>query len=212
MNRLICSISGLAMTMAMALVGGASAEEQPSGQQGKSTVELSKIWPSKASGPPEAVVYDAAAAMQYFRTLSGVWVTGAPSEAVTAVTGSPATAQTESFKTIAAGSTVRQTLLQGTPFEMEILYHMDGPDTLLLTHYCAAKNVPELKFRKTDKAGEIHFDFAGGTNMNPQVDSHARTAIYRIIDKDTFEMDSTGYVKGKPEPAHAVYKRKSAGT
>ena len=108
MNRSICSISGLAI--ALMLVGGASAEERQSGQQDESTAALSKIWPSKASGPPEAVVYDAATAMQYFRTLSGVWVTGAPSEAVTAVTGAPATAQTESFKTIAAGSTVRQTI------------------------------------------------------------------------------------------------------
>lgn len=203
MNRLICSISGC--VMALALIGGASAEEQHS----KSTAPLSKIWPSKASGAPEAIVYDAAAAMEYFRTLSGDWVTDSPSEGLV---GSSAATHVESFHTIARGSVVRQTLLPGTPFEMEILYHMDGPDTFLLTHYCAAKNVPVMKFRKTGKPGEIQFDFADGTNLNPEHDSHAHSATFKVIDKDTFVMDSTGYVKGEMKPTHATYKRKAAST
>src|SRR5207249_1713781 len=65
---------------------------------------------------------------------------------------------TVSVKTKAAGSAVVHTYAQGTPGEMETIFHMDG-DQLLLTHYCALQNAPVLKFVKSNKPGELKFEF-----------------------------------------------------
>src|ERR1700749_3272603 len=80
---------------------------------------------------------------------------------------------------------------------MTIMYHMDGPTTLLANHFCAARNVPQWKFVKSDKPGVIAFVYDGGTNINPAVDAHAHAVTYRVIDKDHFEQINTNGAGGK---------------
>jgi hypothetical protein len=163
---------------------------------------------SKASDPA-SVVYDAATAMEYFRSLSGDWVAGtAAHEHGEGRTTAAATAL--SFKTKAAGSAVVQTTRQGTPGEMESIFHMDG-DELLLTHYCALQNAPVLKFVKTNKPGEIKFAFKGGTNFDPAVDAHFHEGTFYVKDKDTFEQTFTVFTNGKATPeGRSTLRRKQA--
>jgi hypothetical protein len=152
---------------------------------------------SKAAAP-ESIVYDAQSAMEYFRSLSGEWVaaSAAHEHNEAGAAGAP-TALT--FRTKAVGSAVVQTTRQGTPGEMETIFHMDG-DTLLLTHYCALQNAPVLRFEKTNVPGEIKFVFHGGTNFDPAVDAHFHEGTFRVKDKDTFEQTFTVYTNGKPTP------------
>jgi hypothetical protein len=167
---------------------------------------LSKNYPSTATGAPEQVVYDAASAMGWFRSLSGSnWVTeqkpAAEHEHETSK-GAGYGSETQgangtSFKTIAAGSTVVETYFEGTPNEMTIMYHMDGPNTLLANHYCSARNVPQWRFVKTGKPGEIKLEFDGGTNLNPKVDSHAHSSVFQVIDKDTYALNASVFANGK---------------
>jgi hypothetical protein len=116
----------------------------------------------------------------------------------------------ESIKTIAAGSTVVVGYQQGTPSEMTIMYHMDGPNTLLANHYCAARNVPQWRFVPSSKPGEIRFDFDGGTNLNPKVDVHAHGQVIQVIDQDTYTESYTSVAANGKERTGAPIMRRRA--
>jgi hypothetical protein len=156
---------------------------------------------------PESVVYDAASAMAFLKTLAGDWQAGARDHHST---GAQASGSSLTFRTKAAGSAVVQTTGMGTRNEMETIFHMDG-DKLLLTHYCALQNAPVLRFQKSDKPGEIKFVFEGGTNFDPNVDAHFHEGTFQVVDKDTVEQNFTVYSNGKPSPeGKAVLRRKLA--
>ena len=160
--------------------------------------------PAKASGGPEKVVYDAATAFEFLKTLTGNWDRsgdahdhGGDSHGVT-------------FRNTAAGSSVMETIFPGEDMEMISIYHMDG-DSLLMTHYCALQNAPILKFEKSDKPGEIKFVFHGGTNFDPKVDPHVHEGVLRVKDANTVESSFVGYSNGKPDQRPSgVLKRKPA--
>ena len=194
MKRSIILLSGLALVLA--LVPGSSAGQ-------------SKAQP-KAAAAPETIVYDAASAMAFFKTLGGDWQStshehgGAPS--------ANAMDSSISFKVKAAGSAVVETIRAGQPGEMETILHMDG-DQLLMTHYCSLQNAPVLKFQPSSKPGEIKFVFLGGTNFEPTVDAHFHEGSFQVKNKDTIERTSTIYTSGKPAPERlSILTRKQAVT
>ena len=179
---------GMALVSSLALVAGlAVSAAAQSGQ------------PKAAAGAPEKIVHDAASAMAFLTTTSGEWmpVSGAQHEHSATPTARPGTGVT--VKTKAAGSAVVHQYRQGTPGEMETIFHMDG-DKLLLTHYCALQNAPVLQFVKSDKPGELKFVFKGGTNFDPKVDAHLHESTFQIIDKNTIEQRSTVFTNGKADP------------
>ena len=102
-----------------------------------------------------------------------------------------------SYKTIAAGSTVMATYLEGSAAEMVSMYHMDGTDTLIHTHYCAAQNQPSMAFKPSTEAGAIDFRFTHGTNMDVHKDGHAHHSYIKIIDADHYESRSETWANGK---------------
>jgi hypothetical protein len=173
------------------------------------SAQAKKGQPKAAAGSPETVVYDAATAMAFLTTTSGDWVSGSAQHEH----GGAAPAGNRgvvSVKTKAAGSAVVHTYAQGTPGEMETVFHMDG-DQLLLTHYCALQNAPVLKFVKTNKPGELRFEFLGGTNFDPAIDAHLHESTFVIKDKDTVEQSSTVFAGGKANPElKAVLHRRTS--
>jgi hypothetical protein len=194
---------------------------------------LSRLYASDVQGEPQSVVHDAASAYAWLAGLNGSgWATekneadaarfkaatqslSAAQSAPAPVTGTPAPykaaaggeAAGATFKTIAAGSTVMELYLPGTANEMTIMYHMDGPTTLLANHFCGARNVPQWKFVKSDKPGVIAFANDGGTNINPSVDAYAYAVTYTIIDKDHYAEDQTASIGGKHTTFHSVHYR-----
>jgi hypothetical protein len=156
------------------------------------------------AGRPQAVVYDAASAFEFLKTLTGEWERSGgdhehdgDSHAVT-------------FRITAAGSSVMETIYPGSPTEMISMYHMDG-DTLLLTHYCALQNAPVMKFEKSDKPGEIKFAFHGGTNFDPKVDTHVHEGVMRVKDANTLESSFVSFSDGKADGnPRGILKRKPA--
>lgn len=104
---------------------------------------------------------------------------------------------TVTYRTIANGSSIMATFLAGTPMEMVSMYHQDGPETLIHTHYCAAGNQPSMKFSKVSEKGVINFDFDKGTNMDVTKDGHAHSGTLKIIDEDTIETRSELWRDGK---------------
>ena len=156
----------------------------------------------KTANAPETVVYDATSAFEFLKTLAGEWERGSGDHE------HGSSSRDASFKVTAAGSSVVETLYAGKPNEMVSIFHMDG-NQLLLTHYCALKNAPIMKFEKSDKPGEIRFVFHGGTNFNPKVDTHVHQGVFRIKDKNTVESVFVAFADGKPRPeGRAILKRK----
>ena len=91
---------------------------------------------------------------------------------------------TITYEVIANGSSLMLTFLKGTPMEMVSMYHQDGPDVLIHTHYCAAGNQPSMKFAPSKEAGKIDFKFDKGTNMDVTKDGHAHSGYMKIIDDE----------------------------
>jgi hypothetical protein len=173
------------------------------------TAQSKKGQPKAVPGAPESVIYDAASAMAFLTTTAGSWEAGGDHEHGPARAGSPASAV--SVKTKAAGSAVVHTYRQGTPGEMETVFHMDG-DKLLLTHYCALQNAPILRFEKSTKPGEIKFVFDGGTNFDPKIDAHLHDSTFQVIDKDTVEQRSTVFANGQANPELKTVLHRKAST
>ncbi len=206
MNKWMLAVSSTALSLS--LISGAGAE---------SGAGLSKLYEANASGPPESVVYDAASAMAYLRTWKGNWKSTPVGDTTAQAqqsqkrkefyNGEIPKGESGGVSLIAGGSVVRQSYVKGSLYEMEVLYNMDGPDKLILSHYCSARNVPVQKFTKTGKPGEIKFEFAGGMNLNPATDPHFHATTIQIVDKDTYRTTTTLYGDGKPVVSEAIWTR-----
>jgi len=104
---------------------------------------------------------------------------------------------THEIQISAAGTVVMETMGPGTDHEMINMYHLDGDD-LVLTHYCAGGNQPQMRLNKTaSTADQLVFDFAGGTNLDPQVDNHIHSARIQMVDSDHMESVWKAYSAGE---------------
>ena len=101
------------------------------------------------------------------------------------------------YRVVAAGSAVEESQFPGTDHEMVTMYFLEGDD-LRLTHYCARKNQPDLKLDETKSTSDaLEFAFDGGTNLDPEKDSHMKSRRMRFISKDRLESEWDGYKGGK---------------
>ena len=154
--------------------------------------------PALAADSDPIGVYDARSALEALKALEGEWMgSGA----------SGGTATVVRYEVIAAGGTVVKTYAPGAENEMLTIYHMDGDD-LVLTHYCALDNQPKMRFVPSEVPGEIRFEFAGGTNFDPEIDAHAHEGWTRIHDEGTVETESIGWAGGEPRPARRSVLRR----
>ena len=104
---------------------------------------------------------------------------------------------THEIQISAAGTVVMETMGPGTDHEMINMYHLDGDD-LLLTHYCAGGNQPQMRLNKSESsADQLVFDFAGGTNLEPQVDNHIHSARIELVDGNHMESVWKAYSGGE---------------
>ncbi|MBS0195389.1 MAG: hypothetical protein JSR77_01390 [Planctomycetes bacterium] len=112
----------------------------------------------KLSGKPTAA--QQAALLDRVKGLEGTWE----------MTDDKGQKSTLVFKTMAAGSAVREIMFPGSPHEMTNLYHMDG-SSLVVTHYCAAGNEPTM--RATAAEGDsIHFTTDHVSNLGSKDETY----------------------------------------
>jgi hypothetical protein len=101
------------------------------------------------------------------------------------------------FKVTSAGSAVEETMFPGTAHEMINMIHPDGDD-IVLTHYCAAGNQPEMKAPDRVEGKDVAFKFVRGGNMKSTNEMHMHNVTYTFVDKDTLQTKWTNYENGKP--------------
>jgi hypothetical protein len=128
--------------------------------------------------------------LEQMKKLAGTWLAadkdGKPTDQVVSI-----------IKVTAGGSAVQETLFPGQPHEMVSIYTVEGPD-LVMTHYCVLGNQPRLKADPNSPAGQIRFEFAGGSNLDPKKDRHMHSATLTLIDEDHIEVAGVGWQGGVP--------------
>jgi hypothetical protein len=134
--------------------------------------------------PANADEKAASAASQRFealKKLAGDWVEVGKD-------GKPTDKIVTSFRVIAAGSVIAETVYPGTDHEMATMYHLDGPD-LLLTHYCTFGNQPRMRAEPGENAEKIVFKYIGATNLKSKDEQHMDQATLAFDGKDHFQTE-----------------------
>jgi hypothetical protein len=86
-----------------------------------------------------------------------------------------------SFKVTSNGSAVMSEIV-GHGENMISMIHLDGPNRLLLTHYCAAGNQPRMQAKTSADGKTINFDFLDATNLATADAGHMRSVVIAVVD------------------------------
>lgn len=66
--------------------------------------------------------------------------------------------------------------------DMISMIHMDGPDRLMLTHYCSTGNQPRMVATASPDGKTITFDFLDATNLASPDAGHMNRVIISMLD------------------------------
>jgi len=114
---------------------------------------------------------DAQKAYATIKTMPGTWEGKGPDGHTFQVT----------YKITAAGSAVMSEI-EVPDHDMVTLFHMDGTDRLLMTHYCAAMNQPRMQASLSPDGKTITFNFVDATNLASTEAGHMQKMILTLID------------------------------
>jgi hypothetical protein len=137
------------------------------------------------------------AAFEQLKTLTGEWEG-------TAGPQSEGERVRVTYRVTANGSALIETEFAGSEHEMISVFHLDG-DRLMMTHYCAMGNQPQMVLSGNSTNREMSFDFLGGTNMNPKTDGHIHAGRIRFLDSDTIESEWDFYSEGQKAESKTFY-------
>lgn len=70
------------------------------------------------------------------------------------------------------------------PDMMVSMFHMDGNDRLLMTHYCSAGNQPRMAATASADGKTLTFDFVDATNLASPDAGHMQRVIFTIADSN----------------------------
>jgi len=139
-----------------------------------------------------------AAAFKKLQSLSGDWE-GKDAHGMAAKT---------SFKVLASGTAVMETLSPSGMEEMVTIYSLDG-DGVALVHYCPTNNQPRMRVvPDSDNINELSFDFEGAGNLKSPSTGHQHHLVIRFDDAEHFTETWTWREDGKDIPMLFHFTRK----
>lgn len=86
------------------------------------------------------------------------------------------------FKTTGHGSAVMSEITGHE--DMISMFHMDGPNRLLLTHYCAVGNQPRMQASVSTDGKTITFNFVDATNLASADAGHMQKMVLTLVDEN----------------------------
>jgi len=101
-----------------------------------------------------------------------------------------------SFRETAGGSAIMSEILGTGPENMVSMFNMDGPNKLLMTHYCGAGNQPRMQASVSPDGKTITFTFFDGTNIAPGA-GHMHSMVLTLLDNNHHTEDWTFVDHGK---------------
>src|ERR1700722_2419737 len=87
-----------------------------------------------------------------------------------------------SFRDTAGGSALMSEIHGMDRENMITMFHLDGPDRLLMTHYCGAGNQPRMTASASPDGRTITFDFLDATNLESPEAGHMQRVVIAILD------------------------------
>jgi hypothetical protein len=161
-----------------------------------------KLWPllllAAAIAAPLWAGSHSASAFKKLQSLAGEWE-GKDSHGMAAKT---------SFKVLASGTAVMETLSPSGMEEMVTLYSMDG-DGIALVHYCPTNNQPRMRVvPDSDEIKELSFDFEGAGNLKSPSTGHQHHLVLRFEDTDHLTETWTWREADKDTPMLFHFTRK----
>lgn len=105
------------------------------------------------------------------------------------------------YRVTGGGSAVCETMFPGAPHEMVNMYHLDGPDTVVITHYCAVGNQPRMRCKPGSDAKTFDFRLSDPmkdvTNLSSPDGMYMGSLLLTIEDADHIQQDWIHFDKGK---------------
>jgi hypothetical protein len=96
-----------------------------------------------------------------------------------------------SFRDTAGGSALMSEIMGKGPEDMISMFHLDGPNRLVLTHYCGTGNQPRMAATASPDGKTITFNFFDATNLESPDAGHMQRVIFIIIDANHHTEDWT---------------------
>ena len=152
---------------------------------------------ASTSAPLWAGTYSAAA-FKKLQSLSGDWE-GKDGHGMAVKT---------SFKVLASGTAVMESLSPSGMEEMITLYSIDG-DGIALVHYCPTNNQPRMRVvPDSDNIKELSFDYQGAGNLKSPSTGHQHHLVIRFDDAEHFTETWTWREEAKDIPMLFHFTRK----
>jgi len=86
------------------------------------------------------------------------------------------------FQDTAGGSALMSEIHGHGPENMVSMFHLDGPNRLMLTHYCGAGNQPRMTATTSADGKTISFDFLDATNLSSPDAGHMQRLVIAMLD------------------------------
>jgi hypothetical protein len=96
-----------------------------------------------------------------------------------------------SFRDTAGGSALMSEIHGHGSDNMISMFHLDGPNRLLLTHYCSAGNQPRMTASASPDGKTITFNFLDATNLASLDAGHMQRVVIAMLDADHHTEDWT---------------------
>ena len=87
------------------------------------------------------------------------------------------------------------------------MFNLDGPDKLLMTHYCGAGNQPRMQASVSPDGKTITFNFIDATNLAPDA-GHMQRMVLTMLDDNHHTEDWTFIDHGKEMKEFLDLRRK----
>ena len=102
-----------------------------------------------------------------------------------------------SFKVVSGGSAVMSEIHGHGPENMISMFHLDGPNRLLMTHYCGAGNQPRMQASVSPDGKTITFTFVDATNLASPDAGHMQRMVLTMLDDNHHTEEWTFVDHGK---------------
>lgn len=114
---------------------------------------------------------------------------------------------TARFKVVSGGSAIMLSMDEGKDDEMITVFHPDGHQAMLATHYCSGQNQPRMKLSGVTDPNKLVFTFVDGTNLAEAKHGYMKRLVITIVDADHHVEEWTSEAKGKSQTAKFDYHR-----
>jgi hypothetical protein len=115
---------------------------------------------------------DAQKAFTAIKNMPGTWEQKMPNGGTLQVT----------IKVISDGSAVTSEITGMGKENMISVFNMDGPNRLLLTHYCSAGNQPRMQVSASPDGKILTFNFLDATNLATPETGHMQSMVLTLLD------------------------------